>query len=690
MEINNESITDNTLWIANEAIKPDPEAIHITCAAKAVVPENGPPKLTFQGYSGDAVDLSDYGFDYPVVYDIAGIQLQQKTPIYYNHYDAIGHTTSLRKVDNGTALRGKGVASLPGPNTTKVVEGAKNGFPWQASMGLKVSNFKTDIRLHEKGAIKVNNRDFAGPIYVVNKSVLREMTVTPFGRDSNTSFEFLNKEKRMEIKNANTPPTDVIPPVTKVENTPPVDPPKEDPVPPKKIDNAPPVVPPVHSGGTKLDPNTKRAMSLLNKYPGKWDLIEKGIENGWDDESIDNSIKLSDMNNNLPTPPSPGYKKGDVIENQMLVNMALSFGAKPEYLAKKFDQKLVDNADSRPQMGIQELLINAANMSGGNFQGYSDPEAICKFLKNTGYSTFDLPDFFQRVGTVLKDERWEINAPFATTVCKEGSNRDFRTTERLRMTGGDMWNQVADDGKLELYSAGDQKKYQTTLDTYGTIFTMTRKEVANDDMGALGDMMDMMVEGAMMIPDYQLGLRMINQAPAASTFWVDDSNSFDNTALTTANLSTAFNDIRQYTENKARVNWNVMLNERWSLIVSPNLEEAAWNIIKQDKIVSDTPTPTYEKNYWFGRFDLKVFGQMANTSAFPSGSKFVGNTTWILWPSSLRFSPYEITYYRGQKKPVIEAVDMPATLLGFGTRGYWDVKINERERTAVSRYTATA
>jgi len=376
----------------------------------------------------------------------------------------------------------------------------------------------------------------------------------------------------------------------------------------------------------------------------------------------------------------------------MLVNMALSFGAKPEYLAKKFDQKLVDNADSRPQMGVQELLINAANMSGGNFQGYSDPEAVCKFLKNTGYSTFDLPDFFQRVGTVLKDERWEINPPFATTVCKEGSNRDFRTTERLRMTGGDMWNQVADDAKLELYSAGTQQKYQTTLETYGTIFTMTRKEVANDDMGALADMMDMMVEGAMMIPDYQLGLRMINQAPSAGTFWVDDNNSFDNTALTRTNLSTAWNSIRQYTESKARVNWNVMLNDRWSLIVSPNLEEAAWELIKQDKIVGDTTanTKTGEKNFWFGRFDLKVFGQMANTSAFPSGSKFVGNTTWILWPSSLRFAPYEITYYRGQKKPIIEPVDMPATLLGFGTRGYWDVKINEREHTAVSRYTATA
>lgn len=195
-----------------------------------------------------------------------------------------------------------------------------------------------------------------------------------------------------------------------------------------------------------------------------------------------------------------------------------------------------------------------------------------------------------------------------------------------------------------------------------------------------------------MIPDYLLGKKMIDQAPAASTFWVDDDNSFDGTALTRGNLSARFNAIRQYSETKARFNWNVMLNDRWSLIVSPNLEETAWELIKQDKIVNDTTsdTKTGSKNFWFGRFDLKVFPQMANTSAFTSGSKFIGDTTWILWPSSLRFAPYEITYYRGQKKPIIEAVDMPATLLGFGTRGYWDVAINERERTAVSRQTATA
>ena len=82
--------------------------------------------------------------------------------------------------------------------------------------------------------------------------------------------------------------------------------------------------------------------------------------------------------------------------------------------------------------------------------------------------------------------------------------------------------------------------------------------------------------------------------------------------------------------------------------------------------------------------DIKTFAQMGNTSAFGS-SNFVGTGTWLLWPSSVRFAPYEITYLRGQKTPVVESVDLPETMLGFGVRGYWDVKVNERERTAVVR-----
>jgi polyribonucleotide nucleotidyltransferase len=106
------------------------------------------------------------------------------------------------------------------------------------------------------------------------------------------------------------------------------------------------------------------------------------------------------------------------------------------------------------------------------------------------------------------------------------------------------------------------------------------------------------------------------------------------------------------------------------------------SIVKETGAAS--PSKTGEANYWFGRLDQITFPQMSNSSLLGSGT-FVSENTWLLWPKSQRFSPYSITYLRGQRRPTIEAVDLPANMLGVGTRGYWDIEINEREREAVLR-----
>jgi hypothetical protein len=663
--------------------------IEMFCNAEGEVPENGVPTLKFSGYSGDAVNLSDYGFDAPVVYNIASMKTSQKIPILYDHHEVIGHTTSVRKSEGGSSVTGAGLASVPNEANRQVVAGLKNGFPWQASMGLRLRNWD-DVSYIAKGETVVNNRTFKAPIYVVENARLVEMTVTGFGRDSNTEFtNSLDKDTLMLIKNSGTTATSQTTPpenegetkeTTKVENSTPE--PNKEP--------APAPVPPINNQTPEQGSEVAQVMRVLKlskKYPDHLDIIEQGIANGWDDERIDDRVQLTIINKNTPKPPS----SKTLVENHSLLQarFCLSFGAQPEVLEKKFGKETTGRAFEMAEVGIVEMLLMVANSAGGNYTGHSDIDNLCKFVKNTGYSTFDLPDFFTKVGDAMKDARWELNPPFATQVCKIGSNRNFNIQERKRITGGDMWNEVAEDGKLELWSSGGQKTYQTNLTTFGALFTMTRKEVINDDMGALADLMDQMVEGAMVIPDYQLGRLMLSKEAAPGTFWVNADNSFASRALTRTNLSLAFNKIRQYTEKKNRVDWNVMLNERWSLIVSPNLEETAWDLLKQDRVVSNSTPNTLQgdKNYWSGRMDLKVFGQMANTSAYDVGP-FVGDTTWILWPSSVKFAPYEMTVLRGQTRPTVEAVPLPATLLGFGNRGWWDTKINERERTAIQRNTA--
>jgi len=156
-------------------------------------------------------------------------------------------------------------------------------------------------------------------------------------------------------------------------------------------------------------------------------------------------------------------------------------------------------------------------------------------------------------------------------------------------------------------------------------------------------------------------------------------------------LSTAYNALRQYNENRGK-NYVNLINDRWTLITSISGEEAAWEILQQNKIVQEAGAAngvkTGDKNYWFGKLDQAVFPQMSNTSLLNNGaaSTFVSEGTWLLWPSSQRYSPYSITYLRGQRRPTVESVDLPGNMLGSGVRGYWDVEINEREREAIGRF----
>lgn len=656
--------------------------------------KQGVKKLSFVGYSGAPVDLSDYGLDAPMIYNIAGIAHKNSVPILHEHWTPIGHTTTVTK--NADSLQGEGVTSYPSQARDTVVSALENGFPFEGSMGLRIQN-ESDITYLKKGEKRtVNNRTVEGPMYVAERSVLKEMTVTMSGRDSDTQFDLLNKEAITMLKNSvprviknseppapATPP--VVPPTTPVQNSDPA------PVTPPVLPNAAPVTPPSRKEFVGL-------MRLMNSYPDHVAQIEREYEEGRELTDIENSVKLTMWENGLPRVPSPSPTQRSNTQDTLLAHVALSMGVKPETIAKYIDKKIVDNADAAPRWGWVESLVNIANSQERQrrFSGFSDIEILCSSLKtmnrqtllNASYSTIDMPNLLKKTGDMMLEERWAINEPFATRFLKEESNKDFRKTERYRASGGQIWDSLTDDGKIEMTTFGKETRYQSELDTIAQLVAFSRRDIINDDMGVIADMLAAMVEGAMIVPDIKLGRKMLVQAAGAGTFWVNADNSRTSTALTRANLSTVYKDIRQYNENRGKTFVN-MINDRWTLIHSITADEAVFEIFNQSTIVNDTTanTKTGEKNYWYKKFDTVIFPQMSNTSLLNNGaaSTFVSEGTWILWPSSKQFSPYSLTFLRGQKRPTVEPVELPENMLGMGIRGYWDVEVNEREREAIIR-----
>jgi len=699
----------------------NPDALFIKCQTSGVA-EGGAAKLKFQGYSGDKVNLRDYGLEYPLVYEIKGIEILNKTSIMFDHWDIIGHATSVRKVENNSALRGKGVASLPGPNTTKVVEGIKNGFPWEASMGLRINDIENDIEFIPKGVnFNVNNRQFVGPMYVARKTTLVEMTVTASGRDSNTSFELLNSETRMKIQNRGitfhnqTPPAVPPTPAPVPEPTPaptpaPVPAPTPAPVPAPILNNNPPPVPaptPAPVIPPIIDNSSNRVqdvlIELLPQYPDFKDYIVNCARQGFNSPDIKGQIEVFLKNKALPAAPSPVLNNDNPAEVQgqvMMIRMARSMGAKEAVLIKNFGEKLVETADKMDDLQPRELLVTIANSRGGNFNGFSSNERVIKFIERTNnvhfvgnaaptWSTFDLPDWFAGVGNVIKDQVWELNPSFAMDMCDSESYGHMKEVTHRRITEGEVMKKVEADGKLALWSGGNQVSYKTNIDTFGNVFTWNRKDAINDEWDALKDLMEQMSMGAVILPDLLFGYEMF--AADGAGFWVNNQNSFLSTAFDATSYGAKKLLMESYADKRGKFDWQVMLDQGIKVITTRSGYNPVWEVIEQPTIANQ------QKNKYFKTAQIATWGNLDNATAFSvangltaNGVKFVNAGSWFLWPTNSKFAPFILRFYNNQRKPVSEAISLPGEFLGSGMRIYWDLAVNKKNNQTVVRATPSA
>ena len=125
------------------------------------------------------------GWRYPVVVDLAGMAIpSQNRPIRFGHDAAsgVGHTDQIRMEDG--QLLAAGVVSRDTAAAKEVVVSARNGFPWQASIATSVDEFEF---VKENQHATVNGRELAGPLNVVRKSVLGEISFVDLGADGQTS-----------------------------------------------------------------------------------------------------------------------------------------------------------------------------------------------------------------------------------------------------------------------------------------------------------------------------------------------------------------------------------------------------------------------------------------------------------------------------------------------------------------------
>ena len=158
------------------------------------------PRFSMIAYTGGTMRIA--GWRYPIVVDLAGLAIpSQARPIRFGHdaNSGVGHSDSIR-VEGGNLIAA-GVISRDTAAAREVVASSKNGFPWQASIGASVEQFEF---VKEKAKVLVNGREFTGPVNVVRKSVLGEISFVDLGADGNTSASVAARMAASAVEAAST------------------------------------------------------------------------------------------------------------------------------------------------------------------------------------------------------------------------------------------------------------------------------------------------------------------------------------------------------------------------------------------------------------------------------------------------------------------------------------------------------
>jgi len=141
------------------------------------------PRFRMVAYTGGLMQLA--GFPHPVVVDLAALEIpSQNLPVRLDHErrQGVGHTSHVA-VEDGR-LVAEGLISRDTSWARDVAKSGVNGFPWQASIGAAVleSEFVPPGQ-----AVHVNGRTFEGPVHVVRRAVLKEISFVDSGADTETS-----------------------------------------------------------------------------------------------------------------------------------------------------------------------------------------------------------------------------------------------------------------------------------------------------------------------------------------------------------------------------------------------------------------------------------------------------------------------------------------------------------------------
>jgi hypothetical protein len=536
---------------------------------------------------------------------------------------------------------------------------ARNGFPWQASIAAVVEEFEF---IKENQKTIVNGREFLGPVNVVRRATLGEISFVDLGADGQTSAsvaaaapQFSQEHTKMDenvttsSEAAGTQATET--PVT----TCPAGPAGE---------QGQPGLTAAEIRAAALA-ETNRVAAIREICAGRHPKIEaQAISEGWDQTRCE----LEVLRANRPKAPAVQVRDHSHAVSGVLLEAACVLTAKLDGFEKHYDEQTLEAAQQRFRggIGLQELLLEAAWANGYTGRNFRDSRAVLRFAfqpeLEAGFSTVDIGGILSNVANkFLLDGFFSVERTWRN-ICAVRNVSDFKTVTSYRLIGADQYEQVAPGGELKHGTLGNES-YTNKADTYGLMLSIDRRDIINDDLGAITTVPRKLGRGSGLKINDVFWTTFLNNG---SFFTAGNKNylSGADTALGIDGLTkaeVAFMDLCDSDGKPIGIMPAITL-------VPTALSAMGTQLWKSLEIRDTTASTKYPiANPHQGKFRVEV-------SRYLSNSRYTGNSAkaWYLLAEPGDLPVIEVAFLNGQESPTIETAEADFSVLGVQMRGYHD------------------
>lgn len=629
-------------------------------------------------YTGIPVTLA--GWDAPVVVDIGGMSFQKSLIANLDHDQTkrVGHVTGKDKSDGKVTLSGDISAATDAAR--EVRESSVNGFVWQAS--IEASGDQV-IEVASGKTVSVNGHEFSGPLYVAKKSTLRGFAFVSHGADDNTSVSIAaqaahNKEPDMDpklktwIEAMGFDPDDlteeqVLGLTANFHGRQPEKPSKRstlsDGIEARKTEHK------------RVEAITEYALAQCERLPFHIEAIralaEQAIEEKW---AVD-KFRLEVLEATMPQSHgvfSPRSSRDNLSNN--VLEAAVCMTGRLDGHEKMFDDRTLQAAHDRfPHgIGLNQLLLIGAEANGYRSQhssqvtieaqraafGMITPQQI----HASAFSTVSIPNVIAATANKFLKEGWMAVDMTPMAISAIRPVRNFQQTTTVSLTGHLQFEELGASGEIKHGTVGD-RTYTNQADTYAKMLAITRKDIINDDLGALTSVPRRLGRG---------GALKLNDV-----FWTVFLNNSTFFAAGNSNVNTGVADMTigglQATEtifmNQTDPDGKPLAVLPQILLVPTALKAAALALMASERVIDGSSTTAQgDANIYRGRFRVE-------SSPYMSNSSYTGYSAaaWYMLADPRELPVIEIAALNGRVEPVVETADADFNVLGVQMRGYSDI-----------------